>query len=115
MKKVLLLGLMMFMSVLGVRAQAYYTFKAGMLNVDGLPAKVAGIDVNPEGPGADGALLASEYLVKSGWDIIALAEDFNYHTELTSVSSTYYNYAAHGGDVSITLEGIFGGFRCETD
>ena len=117
MKKVLLLGLMVFMSVLGVRAQAYYTFKAGMLNVDGLPATVAGglVDVNPEGPGADGALLASEYLAKSGWDIIALAEDFNYHTELTSVSSTYYNYAAHGGTVSITLQGILNGLRCETD
>ena len=50
MKKVLLLCLMAFMSVLGVRAQAYYTFKAGMLNVDGLPATVAGglVDVNPE-------------------------------------------------------------------
>ena len=115
MKKKLLLWLVCFMSAVGMSAQAYYTFKAGMLNVDGLPATVAGFDVNPEGPGADGALLASEYLANSGWDIIALAEDFNYHTELTSVSSTYYNYAAHGGTVSITLQGLLSGLRCETD
>ena len=94
MKKVLLLGLMAFMSTVCTVAQRTYTFKAGMLNVDGLPEFI-----NEGGALENGSRVASEYIANSGWDIVALAEDFNFHDALISSAQTYYNFGKHTGAI----------------
>lgn len=91
MKKVLLLGLMVFMSVLGVRAQRSYTFNAVALNVDGLPPSVSGVSINADGPQESGSTTMGNNIAKFGWEIIALSEDFNYHNELVAPLTNYYN------------------------
>ena len=74
------------------------TFTAIALNVDGMPetvkATVAGITVktielNSDGPMADGSRLISQYLAGKGFDFIACSEDFNFHTQLMSSLSNY--------------------------
>ncbi len=111
MKKLLLLWLMCVMSTVCTVAQRTYTFKAGVLNVDGLPEKIAGVTVNEGGHGAEGTTVANNYLANTGWDIIGVAEDFNYHEELTAAPfSDYYNFGAHGGSV-----GVLSILRSDTD
>ena len=66
------------------------TFTAAALNVDGLPNTVAGISLNPDGPGSDGSKKISQYLAMKGYDLIGASEDFNYHGSLmTALDGTY--------------------------
>ena len=111
MKQKLLLMAVSLMTAFGLQAQRSYTFKAGALNVDGLPEEIAGVTVNEGGHGAEGTTVANNYLANTGWDIIGVAEDFNYHEELTAAPfSDYYNFGAHGGSV-----GVLSLFRSDTD
>lgn len=87
---------MAFMSTVCAVAQRTYTFKAGMLNVDGLPEFI-----NEGGALENGSRVASEYIANSGWDIVALAEDFNFHDALISSAQTYYNFGKHSGTISV--------------
>ena len=57
-------------------------FTAVALNVDGLPNTVAGISLNPDGPGSDGTKKISQYLASKGYDFIGCSEDFNYNGSL---------------------------------
>ena len=65
------------------------TFTAVALNVDGLPNTVAGISLNPDGPGSDGTKKISRYLAAKGYDVIGTSEDFNYHRSLMESLSGY--------------------------
>ena len=60
------------------------------LNVDGLPNKVAMVDLNPDGPGEQGTKKISQYLASKDYDLIGVSEDFNYHGSLMeSLRDTY--------------------------
>ena len=59
-------------------------FKVCPFNVDGLPQKFAGINVNPDGHGAEGAKAIGQYISQSDVDIWGLSEDFNYHNDLAN-------------------------------
>lgn len=73
------------------------TFSVCALNVDGLPNKILGIDINPDGKGAEGAKAIGEYLSKSGVDVMALSEDFNYHENLVAALGEGYNVGTYRG------------------
>ena len=70
-------------------------FTAVALNVDGLPQKinyvVGSYDLNPDGPGADGTKLISQYLSAKDYDFIGCSEDFNYNGSLMeSLNDRYW-------------------------
>lgn len=75
------------------------TFTAVTMNVDGLPNTILKIPINPDGPGSVGTKKISAKMAQYGWDIIGVAEDFNFNTELLS-SLTSYNSGTHRGGVS---------------
>ena len=95
------------------------TFTAVALNVDGLPQKIATIELNPDGPGADGTKKISQYLASKNYDFIGCSEDFNYHGSL--MSSLTDNYSS--GTVRKTLsvsdlpvwQTLQGNFQFDTD
>lgn len=94
------------------------TFKVATYNVDGLPQQLLNLPINAEGPGVEGTLQIGERLEASGWDIIGLNEDFNYHDQLTS-TMTSYNFQTFKGRVTASLGIIVGilakTYRCEAD
>lgn len=73
------------------------SFSVCALNVDGLPNKILGIDINPDGKGAEGAKAIGEYLRESGVDIMALSEDFNYHNDLIAALGEGYAAGTYRG------------------
>ena len=84
-----------------VEAQDYTkSFSVCALNVDGLPNKILGININPDGKGADGAAKIGKYLRESGVDIMALSEDFNYHDNLVETLGKGYNVGTYRGGIS---------------
>lgn len=94
------------------------TLKVATYNVDGLPQKLLNLPINAEGPGVEGTLQIGERLENSGWDIIGLNEDFNYHEQLTS-TMTSYKFQSFKGMVTASLAIIAGiltkTYRCEAD
>ena len=77
-------------------------FTVCSMNVDGLPIKILGfVTINGDGPGSSGTKAMSAKMATYGWDIIAVSEDFNYHTELMS-SLSGYSSGTHRGGVSST-------------
>ncbi len=81
-------------------AQRSYTFNAVSLNVDGLPEKIAGITINSGAPGEAGAAAIGNKIRTRGWDIMAVSEDFNFHTQLVEPIQDLYYIGTHGGGVS---------------
>ncbi|MDD6592427.1 MAG: hypothetical protein PUE86_10575 [Prevotella sp.] len=76
------------------------------LNVDGLPksVKVAGvsIELNPDGKEGPGATAIAQRLLNSGFDIVGVSEDFNYHSELWDAAwndGAGYNATTHRGSI----------------
>lgn len=65
------------------------TFTCAALNVDGLPAKVSFVNVNPNGPQSEGTKKISQAAANAGWDFFAVSEDFNFDTELNSALGEY--------------------------
>ena len=65
------------------------SFTAVALNVDGLPNTVAGVNLNPDGPGSDGTKKISQYMLSKGYDIIGASEDFNYNGSLMEFLEGY--------------------------
>lgn len=105
MKRRILLSCIALSAMLSAMAQRHYTFNAVALNVDGLPKKIASIEINPDGKEAAGATTLCNKIANSGWDIVGFSEDFNFHNELTAApASTYYNFGDHGG--SLSLDGV---------
>lgn len=66
------------------------SFTVCALNVDGLPASIMNVEVNPDGPGSDGTKRISSYLAEKGYDVIAVSEDFNYNGSLLSALEGNY-------------------------
>ena len=92
------------------------TFTAVALNVDGLPNEInygiGKIDLNPDGPGADGTRKISQYLASKNYDIIGCSEDFNYNGSLMESLNDNYNcgtirktVSASGISISDLLKG----------
>lgn len=95
-------------------------FKAACLNVDGLPPSISimGINVtlNPDGARETGSARISELIAQKGWDFFGVSEDFNYHNELISNISNYYNIATYRGEVSTGNTKLSGGLlKVNTD
>lgn len=108
MKRVQLFAITLCMAITSAFAQRSYNFNAVALNVDGLPNKISGIEINPDGKEAAGATALCGVLANSGWDFVGFSEDFNFHSELTAApASNYYNFGAHGGTVGASA--ILGG------
>ena len=95
------------------RAVSEGTFTAVALNVDGLPNSVIGIELNPDGPGADGTKKISSYLASKGYDIIGCSEDFNYNGSL--MESLNDNYSCGTIRKTLSVGGVLGGFPFDTD
>lgn len=109
-----MLGIAICIALVSVMAQRTYMFNATALNVDGLPNKILGIEINPDGKEAAGATELCGVLANSGWDICGFSEDFNFHNELVAApASNFYNFGSHGGKVSSTSNTTDGlGFAC---
>lgn len=102
LKKLLLVSLALtaLWSPERLSAQRSYTFNATTLNVDGLPNKILGINVNPDGKEEAGATAIGQETRTKGWDIVAMSEDFNFHDYLIAPIADLYSVGTHGGKVS---------------
>ena len=102
LKKLLLVSLALtaLWSPERLSAQRRYTFNATTLNVDGLPTKILGINVNPDGKEEAGATAIGQETRTKGWDIVAMSEDFNFHDYLIAPIADLYSVGTHGGKVS---------------
>lgn len=104
MKKHLLLIAALSMTMLSAHAQRNYTFSAVALNVDGMPQQVTSgyrpYNVNITGPQASGTAAIGQSIVRNGWDIIGLCEDFNYHSNLVGETGDYYTATDAAGTIN---------------
>ncbi|MBQ8158241.1 MAG: hypothetical protein IJ081_04390 [Prevotella sp.] len=95
------------------------TFTAVALNVDGLPNKIATVDLNPDGPGVDGTKKISQYLASKNYDFIGCSEDFNYHGTLMSELNDNYSSGTVRKTLSISdlpvWQTLQGNFQFDTD
>ena len=82
-------------------AQEPATFSIATLNVDGLPQKLLVANVNPDGPGGGGSVRIGRYLLKRGYDLVFMQEDFNYHEELTVPLEDDYQLDSWSGDIGV--------------
>lgn len=73
----LVLALMTIMTSLAQNSDGQFT--VATLNVDGLPQKLLVVNVNADGPGDAGTARIGKYLVKKGYDLVMMQEDFSYH------------------------------------
>lgn len=107
MKKLLLTALIAATAICGGQAKEK-TFTVATLNVDGMPPKLTplgiSINLNPDAKEGPGATAIGQGIVTTGWDIIALSEDFNYHNELVAPLSTYYYAGTHRGNLYNKLD-----------
>ncbi len=92
-------------------------FKVAALNVDGLPANVATISINPDSKGSAGAQAISQKLATKSYDIVGLSEDFNYHGSIMSAIGDIYNQGTHRGsiDAGTTFLALLRGLTFDTD
>lgn len=88
------------------------TFTVCPLNVDGLPAKILGVSVNPDGPGSDGTKKIGNYIATKGIDILGFSEDFTYNDELTSGLGSDYTTSTFRGSLTA---GNMKGLKFDTD
>lgn len=90
MKKTLcfIMAIIFVLSLVPVTAQASTVvrgeFTAAFINVDGLPSRISAYRVNSNCPGTSGTELMGSKIAANGWDIVGIAEDFNYHSSLVS-------------------------------
>lgn len=84
MKKSLSLFILALMTIMTSLAQeSGEQFTVATLNVDGLPQKLLVVNVNADGPGDAGTARIGKYLVKKGYDLVMMQEDFSYHGVLS--------------------------------
>lgn len=92
------------------------TFTVAALNVDGLPRKIATVDVNPDGKEAAGATAIGQKLVGMGYDVIAVSEDFDYNENLIAPLADTYDFGTWRGKLNPNALGIlFKSWRADTD
>lgn len=82
--------------------QAKKKFTVSSLNVDGMPVKVTAagvinVTLNPDGKEAPGAIAIGKKLATTGWDVVGVSEDFNYHVNLYDQIRRDYNTGTHRG------------------
>lgn len=87
------------------------TFKVACLNIDGLPpeVKITGItevELNPEGPKAEGTAKMSELVAQKGWDFFGISEAFNFNEEFLSKIKDLYRTGTFRDAIPTTLNGI---------
>lgn len=85
-------------------------FTVASLNVDGMPKsiKVAGIyevKLNEDAKEGPGATAIGQRLLTSGYDVVGVSEDFNYHSQLWEAAwnggvGIHYNATTHRGSIS---------------
>lgn len=80
-------------------------FTLATLNVDGLPQKILMVNVNADGPAETGTARIGKYLMKKGYDLVMMQEDFNYHGVLSVWLEDDYKMDQWSGDVG-ALDGI---------
>ena len=100
----LLGGVLIFTTLIGGAKTVEFT--AASLNVDGMPPSLLGgiVKLNPDAKEGAGAKAIGEGIASKGWDIIALSEDFNYHSELMEPLSNYYNAGTHRGKLTNKID-----------
>lgn len=81
------------------------TFTAATYNVDGLPNLSLDLilyqfELNPDGPGSNGTTSIANKIAADDWDIIGFSEDFEYHSNLTSVLSSSFTFGKYRGTVT---------------
>lgn len=92
------------------------TFTACALNLDGLPQTMAGVSVNPDGPGSAGTQAIGEYIVKNGIDIVGCSEDFNYNGDLVVGLGGNYKMGLWRGRIDISgIGSVIGISTIDTD
>ena len=104
MKKVVLTLAAIFTFCCSLTATGQETgnqFSIATLNVDGLPQKILMVKVNAEGPGNGGTARIGKYLLKKGYDLVMLQEDFNYHDVLSVILEDDYKMDQWTGDVDV--------------
>ena len=69
---------------------------------------------NPSSDDTEGRKITSKYIADSGWDIVGVAEDFNYHDEFVSTAGDYYNFGTHRGG-TLTWKAILSAIRVPID
>lgn len=80
MKRCLILLVLALITIMTSLAQdSGGQFTVATLNVDGLPQKLLVVNVNADGPGDTGTARIGKYLVKKGYDLVMMQEDFSYH------------------------------------
>ena len=92
---------LMALLCMGASAQKSETFSVATLNVDGLPQKILVVNVNADGPGAVGTARIGKYLMKKGYDIVCMQEDFNYHDVLIPWMEDDYANDTWSGDIGV--------------
>lgn len=104
MKKLLLTALVASCAFTGVSAKEV-TFTAATLNVDGMPPSLLNgmVKLNPDAKEGPGASAIGKGIVSTGWDIVALSEDFNYHYDLVAPLTDYYYVGTYRGDLHTKL------------
>ena len=116
MKKKLLLVISALVCSVTMWAQTGYTFKAVALNVDGLPEEISGVTVNEGAPAETGATAICNYLATSGWDIVAMSEDFDYHNYIAAApASNFYNFGTWRGEIDLGAFDILAKNSADTD
>ena len=85
-------------------------FTVATLNVDGLPQKILVVKTNPDGPGDTGTARIGKYLLKKGYDLVMMQEDFNYHGVLAVWLEDDYKLDEWSGTVGVEL---FGGQKID--
>ena len=116
MKEKLLLVISALVCSVTMWAQTGYTFKAVALNVDGLPEKISNVTVNEGAPAETGATAICNYLATSGWDIVAMSEDFDYHNYIAAApASNFYNFGTWRGYIDLGVSDIIMKNSADTD
>lgn len=94
-------------------------FTVASLNVDGMPKSVslAGqeIKLNPDATEGAGAAAIGQCLLNSGFDVVGVSEDFNFHSNLWDVawnngSGNHYNAMKHRGSISVSSANLLNFF-----
>lgn len=86
------------------------------LNVDGMPKSVSvygvyTVNLNPDAKEGPGATAIGNMLRKSGFDVVGVSEDFNYHSELWDAAwnngtDIHYNATTHRNKIDGSRAGI---------
>ena len=109
MKRLIVKALILMMALGGTLTawgqEGSEQFTLATLNVDGLPLKLLVFKLNPDGPGDAGMARIGKYLVKKGYDLVMMQEDFNYHDVLTVWLEDDYKLDEWSGDLVVELFG----------